>query len=64
MSKKSYLDLLDKLKEFPEDALDVDVDPILDELDELWDNLTDDEIDELNALDNDDQRTYNVVHAR
>jgi hypothetical protein len=54
MSKKSYLDLLDKLKEFPEDALDVDVDPILDELDELWDNLTDDEIDELNALDNDD----------
>lgn len=54
MSKKSYLDLLDKLKEFPEDALDVDVDPILDELDELWDSLTDDEIDELNALDNDD----------
>ncbi len=54
MSKVKYLDLLDKLKEFPEDALDVDVDPILDELDELWDNLTDDEIDELNAIDNDD----------
>lgn len=54
MSKKSYLELLDKLKEFPEDALDIDVDPILNELDELWDNLTDDEIDELNSLDNDD----------
>jgi uncharacterized protein (DUF736 family) len=54
MSKNRYIDLAKQLKELADNAPDIEVDEICDELDELWDAFSDDDKDYLNGLDNDD----------
>jgi hypothetical protein len=54
MPKNRYLSLAQQLKDASDNVSDVEIESICDELDELWDSFSDDDKDELNAIDNDD----------
>lgn len=54
MSKNRYLDIAKQLKDLADNAPDIEVDSLCDELDELWNGFSDDDKDYLNGLDNED----------